>query len=88
MLTVRPRRTAKRWPVYAGLARLGHVTRSRMTQIMNLLNLALDIQEDILFLPRTPSGREPVSERQMRHIAATPDWRRQRRMWHVLRDRA
>lgn len=73
---------------YADLARLGHVTRGRATQIMNLLNLALDIQEEILFLPGTALGRDPVSEREMRHIAATPDCRRQRRMWHVLRGRA
>ena len=32
----------------AELARLGHVTRARLTQIMNLLNLAPDIQEAIL----------------------------------------
>jgi len=37
---------------YADLARLGYVTRARITQIMNLLNLAPDIQEEILFLPR------------------------------------
>ncbi len=36
---------------YAELARLAHVTRARMTQIMNLLHLAPDIQEEILFLP-------------------------------------
>ncbi len=36
---------------YADLARLGLVTRARMTQIMNLLNLSPDIQEEILFLP-------------------------------------
>ena len=29
---------------YAELGRLGHVTRARMTQIMNLLNLAPGIQ--------------------------------------------
>ena len=39
---------------YADLARLGYVTRARMTQLMNLLNLAPDIQEDILFLPGVP----------------------------------
>src|SRR5262245_15082590 len=33
---------------YAELARLGHVTRARVTQIMNLLNLAPDLQEQIL----------------------------------------
>ena len=42
---------------YAELSRLGHVTRARMTQIMNLLHLAPDIQEAILFLPRVESGR-------------------------------
>jgi hypothetical protein len=37
---------------YAELARLGQVSRARVTQIMNLLHLAPDIQEAILFLPR------------------------------------
>src|SRR4051794_9829142 len=36
---------------YAELARIGHVSRARVTQIMNLLQLAPDIQEAILFLP-------------------------------------
>src|SRR6202049_490318 len=44
----------------AALARLGHVSRSRITQIMNLLYLAPDIQEFILFLPLTVRGRDPV----------------------------
>lgn len=35
----------------AELARRGHVTRARLTQIMNLLGLAPEIQEEILFLP-------------------------------------
>jgi hypothetical protein len=43
----------------AQLARLGHVSRARMTQIMNLLYVAPDIQEHILFLPAVRSGREP-----------------------------
>jgi hypothetical protein len=37
---------------YAELARLGQVTRARMTQIMNLLWLAPDLQERLLFLER------------------------------------
>ena len=36
----------------AELARLGHVSRARITQIMNLLHLAPDIQEALLFLAR------------------------------------
>src|SRR5438045_91245 len=43
---------------YADLARLGHVTRARITQIMNLLMLAPDLQEQILFLPLVESGRD------------------------------
>src|SRR5215831_10955492 len=35
---------------YAGLARLGRVSRARITQVMNLLHLAPDLQEEILFL--------------------------------------
>jgi len=70
---------------YADLARLGNVSRARLTQIMNLLNLAPDIQEAILFLPRTDRGFDPISERQIRRIAAEPDWRRQRRLWRALK---
>ncbi len=68
----------------AHAAQCGHVTRARMTQIMNLLHLAPDIQEELLFLPPAESGRDRVSEPDMRPIAAQPDWRVQRRMWRVL----
>ena len=71
---------------YADLARLGHVTRARMTQIISLLNLAPDIQEELLFLPRTTQGRDPISERELRPICAVADWRRQRRLWRQLQD--
>ncbi len=69
---------------YADLARLGGVTRARLTQIMNLTLLAPDIQEALLFLPRTLRGRDPVTEPQLRSIAAVPDWRKQRRLWKCL----
>lgn len=69
---------------YAELAHLGHVTRARMTQIMNLLNLAPNIQEAILFLPRVEQGRDPITERDLRKIVAVSDWRRQRQMWNQL----
>lgn len=69
---------------YADLARLGRVTRARITQIMNLLNLAPDIQVALLNLPRTESGRDPITERTMRPIAAEPLWTRQRRMWRKI----
>jgi len=52
----------------------GHVTRARLTQIMNLLNLAPDFQDEILFLPSVAGQREAISERQMRKVAAMADW--------------
>ena len=68
----------------ADLARLGHVTRARVTQIMNLLCLAPNIQEELLFLPFVKRGRDPIHERQLRCITAVPEWRKQRRMWSSL----
>lgn len=68
----------------AELASLGHVTRARITQIMNLNHLAPDIQEEILFLPEVVEGRDPVVERHLRPIAAVIEWDRQRAMWRRL----
>jgi hypothetical protein len=70
---------------YAELARLGHVTRARMSQVMSLLWLAPDIQEALLFLPRIERGRDPVVLRDLLPIAAELDWRKQRRRWRRLR---
>ncbi len=71
---------------YADLARLGHVTRARITQIMNLLNLAPDIQEQILFLPRTIRGCDAIGERRLRTICTVADWKKQRQLWQQLND--
>ena len=66
---------------YADLARVGHAGRSRISQILNLLLLAPDLQEVVLFLPRTVSGRDPMTERQLRRVVAIQDWEEQRRLW-------
>jgi len=66
------------------LARLAHITQPRMTQIMNLLHLAPDIQEEVLFLPRVSDGRDPITERDLRPIAAEADWERQRTRWRQV----
>ena len=70
---------------YAELARLAHVTRARITQIMNLRMLAPDIQEAILLLPRVVGGRDTICLRQLQPIALVADWRKQRRLWKELR---
>ena len=72
---------------YAALARLGHVSRSRISQIMNLLLLAPDIQEALLFLPDTQRGRDSIHLRALQDLAKVPDWQRQRNRWQTLRDR-
>ena len=65
---------------YAELARLGQVTRARMTQIMKLLDLAPDIQEQILFLPPIKG----LNERNLRRIVGRIEWDEQRRMFHKI----
>ena len=62
---------------YAEAARVGRVTRARMTQIMRLLQLAPDIQERILFLPLLAG----LNERNLRPIADQIDWDEQRRLF-------
>jgi hypothetical protein len=66
---------------YAELARLGGVSRTRISQVMDLLNLASDIQEAVLHLPRTQRGRDRVTERELRPLVAEEDWERQRELW-------
>jgi len=38
-----------------------------------------------LFLPRTTKGRDSIRETDMRPIAATAHWSRQRKMWKALK---
>jgi hypothetical protein len=59
---------------YADLARLGYVTRARITQIMNLLMLAPDIQEAIL----EGSGELRLTERDARDLTRLVCWCEQR----------
>ena len=47
----------------------------------SLLYLAPDLQEALLFLPPTPRGRDPIILADLLSIAATLDWRKQRRLW-------
>jgi hypothetical protein len=68
----------------AELVKLGHVTRARLMQIMAFLNLAPDIQEAILMMPAPESGRDPVTEKQLRPVAALLGWREQLEMWEGM----
>ena len=70
-------------PDYAELARLGRVTRARMTQMMKLLDLAPDIQEQILFLPPIKG----LNERNLRPVVSRIDWQEQRRLFQKICER-
>ena len=69
---------------YTDIAKLDRISKPRVTQIMNLLNLAPDIQEHLLFLPPTTSCRDQISERHLRGIAKLVDWSDQRKLFPAL----
>jgi len=64
---------------YSELAHLGRVSAARITQVMNLLYLAPDIQEDIL-LENTPEDR--WRESAIRKLSGVVLWSEQRDRWH------
>ena len=55
------------------LAHYAQVTTARMTHIMWLTNLAPEIQEATLFLPRVESGPDAIKEIDLRRIALVMD---------------
>ena len=65
---------------YAELAQLGRVTRARMTQIMKLLQLASDLQEQLLFLPPCKG----LNERNLRAVVQELDWSKQRPIFEKM----
>jgi hypothetical protein len=69
---------------YATLAELTHVSRARISQIVNLVALAPGIQEALLYLPRTVRGRDPIHLRQLQPLAAVLDWEQQQNLWRKL----
>jgi hypothetical protein len=51
---------------------------------MNLIPLAPDIQEALLFLPPIRRGRDTTILADLKPIAAAYDWRKQPRLWRKL----
>jgi len=66
---------------YADLARLGHVTRARVTQIMNLRLLAPEIQEELLLGEKKCDDRIPIQLKSIQILATICSWRTQRQLW-------
>ncbi len=71
-------------PDYTVLAALGRVSRARVTQIMNLLNLAPDIQEQILFLGWETAEQYGICEQTIRGMSSLLLWSEQRAHWAAL----
>jgi ParB-like chromosome segregation protein Spo0J len=67
----------------ADIARRLGLTRSRITQLLDLTLLAPDIQEEILFAEAV-DGREPFTERDARLAARHPAWSKQREVWRAM----
>lgn len=74
-----------RCPTLAELAELTMVTQPRITQVMNLLHLAPDILEELLFLPRVLAGRDPIHEKMLRRVCGEVSFGRQRRLWEIIK---
>jgi hypothetical protein len=71
-------------PDYSVLATVGRVSRARVTQIMNLLNLAPDIQEQLLFLKAEAAERQGICELSIRRLSSRLLWSEQRAHWTTL----
>jgi DNA invertase Pin-like site-specific DNA recombinase len=69
---------------YRSLAEAGQVSRARLSQILHLMDLAPDIQEQLLFLPKTLGGPDPITEKALRQIARSVDWNWQRKQFQSL----
>ena len=66
------------------LAERAHVSQPRVTQVLNLIWLAPDIQEALLFLPPTVNGRELIHEKRLRPLTKELCWKRQREQWRQI----
>ena len=61
---------------YAALEPVAGASRSRVSHIMSLADLAPDLQEFVLFLKAAPPR-----EKDLRKIAREVDWTKQRKLW-------
>jgi hypothetical protein len=68
------------------LARLGHVSPARVSQILSLLHLAPDIQEALLFHSCPERGRDNLGLRNVLPLTKVWEWHKQRQMWRGFAD--
>jgi hypothetical protein len=68
----------------AEIARTAGITRARVTQILNLTQLAPDIQQSIFDLEPTTDHVPRFREPELRQIAIEPNWEKQQQAWKRL----
>ena len=69
----------------AELSRAGRVSRARLSQIMDLVLLAPDIQDEIMgFIRVTMGSRDPVVMREVQIVVRSLYWPDQRVAWQKL----
>jgi hypothetical protein len=66
------------------LARALRMSGGRLSQLLDLVLLAPDIQEDLLLL-EAGTGSAAIPERALRHVVRALAWAEQRRRWAALR---
>lgn len=71
---------------HAEIASLMGISRARVTQILDLLYLAPDIQEELLMCRTKQLTSITLPERSVRGITRIPIWAYQRKHWQGLRD--
>jgi hypothetical protein len=71
---------------HARLARLSCVSASHITHILNLLHLAPDLQERLLFLEPSATGPDRIKEANLRSVTQLVDWEEQRRLFAAILD--
>jgi hypothetical protein len=70
----------------AELARGLRMSMGRLSQLLDLVLLAPDIQEELLFM-EAPPGADPIPERALRHVLRSHAWTEQRRRGAARRAR-
>lgn len=70
----------------ADLARLGGLSRERISQIMKILWLAPDIQIEVLYFPAVSGSHFPIHELALRNISNRICWNEQRILWSKLKE--
>ena len=69
---------------YADVAAIVKQTTARLSQLAMLLNLAPDLQAEILDLAAPAKRGVSIDEKEVRKIANEPDWGKQRTMWRAI----